>query len=543
MEHRTKRPREAAPGGSMFFIIEKDSRERAAEARSDEPMSRTLFREGFYVGVPLCAGFGRCGLCRARYLSAPPEPLPSEIRRLSPDELAAGWRLSCLRPAAPGARIELPNFAYPVQSPAVAKDFGNVISRDHGLALGLDLGTTGLSWRAVSLKGKHEIAAHGEALNPQLGAGGEVMSRLAYARTPEGADHLRGLILDHLRSVAASLPGRLENLSVAGNPAMTAILLGLDLKGLSAAPYHLPYLGGETRPLADDLPPAYIPPALSPFVGGDLTAGLAVAVLERKFAYPFLLADLGTNGEFILALSPDTFLAASVPMGPALEGVGLRNGRMASKGAAVGFSLSPLGLVPELYKPEGREEGAPFSGIAGTGYLSLIAKLLATGAMGADGRFSQPGAPGLTPLGARILSNLQTGGSEPWLDLGGAAFFASDAEEILKVKSAFNLAMGALFLTSGLAPGDLSVLALAGALGRHVRPEDLEDLGFLPPGLGGRVRAVGNSSLDGACLLLLSPDARAFVSALPEKSRTLDLTRTEDFQTAFAARMVFRHVP
>lgn len=527
----------------MFHIIEEDGQERGVAARPDEPMSRTLFREGFYVGVPLCAGLGRCGLCRARHLSPPPDPLPAEIRRLSPEELATGWRLSCLRPAVPGARIELPGFAHCRREPVSAKPRPDEALYASGLALALDLGTTGLSWRAFSLSDKPETVASGEALNPQLGAGGEVMSRLAYARTPEGAAHLRGLILDHLRMVAASLPGRLESLSVAGNPAMTAILLGLDLKGLSAAPYRLPYRGGETRPLADDLPPAYIPPALSPFVGGDLTAGLAAAVLERKFSYPFLLADLGTNGEFILALSQDAYLAASVPMGPALEGVGLRHGRMASKGAAVAFSLSPQGLVPELYQPEGGGGSAPFSGISGTGYLSLAAKLLATGAMGADGRFAQPGAPGLTPLGARILTGLRTDCPEPMLDLGGAALFASDAEEILKVKAAFNLAMGALFRESGLAPGKLSVMALAGALGRHVRPEDLEDLGFLPPGLCGRVRAVGNSSLDGACLLLLSPDARAFVSALPEKTRTLDLTRTEDFQTAFAARMVFRHVP
>lgn len=35
--------------------------------------------------------------------------------------------------------------------------------------------------------------------------------------------------------------------------------------------------------------------------------------------YPFLLADLGTNGEFVLAVDHKTFVAASVPIGRPLR--------------------------------------------------------------------------------------------------------------------------------------------------------------------------------------------------------------------------------
>ena len=67
--------------------------------------------------------------------------------------------------------------------------------------------------------------------------------------------------------------------------------------------------------LAPDLPPARIPPLLAPFVGADISAGMAaIAFGPDPPRYPYLLADLGTNGEFALALSPEEYLLASVPM-------------------------------------------------------------------------------------------------------------------------------------------------------------------------------------------------------------------------------------
>ena len=73
---------------------------------------------------------------------------------------------------------------------------------------------------------------------------------------------------------------------------------------------------------------------------------------------------------------------------------------------------------------------------------------------------------------------------------------------------------GVLFvpLVSGFFPFHLDfvrgaglLVALAGALGEHCPPACLEELGFLPSGMGRRVRAVGNSSLDGAALLAAEP--------------------------------------
>ncbi|MEW5774771.1 MAG: ASKHA domain-containing protein [Thermodesulfobacteriota bacterium] len=487
--------------------------------------AQAAYLSGLFPAPALCSGLGRCGRCRVRFLSPAPAPGAEDTVLLDPAELEQGWRLGCRHPAAPGAQIEIP--AAPRAPEAAAP------RPDRALALACDLGTTSLKWAALDSAG--QVAAEGWELNPQLGAGAEVMSRLAHAATPGGARQLRTLVLDALRRACAGLPGRAESLAVAGNPAMTLLLLGLPSSGLAAAPYRLDYRGGRMEALAPDLPEAYILPLLAPFVGGDVSAGLASLALGRDApAPPWVLADLGTNGEFALVLPDGRLLLASVPLGPALEGVGMRFGRLAEPGAVCAFLLTPQGLAP-LRLPGGPE----VPGITGAGYLSLLARLRSLGVLDPGGRF----AAGDTPLARRVAAGLGPRAGEPCLDLpGGMHLPARDVEELLKVKAAFDLALSRLLAEAGLDARDLSAVCLAGALGRHAAPADLEDLGFLPPGLGGRVRAVGNTSLAGASLVLADPAARAWVEGLPDRCRVLDLAADPGFQAAYLARMRFVHV-
>ncbi len=506
-------------------------------------LAQAIFLAGLWDGVPLCAGLGKCGLCRVRFVQSAPPPRDEELRRLGAEALAQGWRLSCLHPAQ-ACDIELPEPKRSGQARQQSGSAGTAHARD-AAALAVDLGTTSIHWTALS---GHEAIASGQELNPQMGLGSEVMSRLGFAARPGGADILRGLVLDRLRQLVAAAEHKakapVSRLCVAGNSAMTCLLLGLPLEGLSRAPYHLEYTGGDERELASDLPPARIPPLLAPFVGADISAGLAAVSLETTNPesgsprFPFLLADLGTNGEFVLALSPDEYLLASVPMGPALEGVGLRHGRTAAPGAVRAFALTPAGLRPEYVErpPQPGEDG----GITGVGYLSLAAALLRAGALDESGRFVVPA----TPLGRKIVGNTSEQGGETVLDLGsGLGLPASDVEELVKVKAAFNLALSRLLAESGLRAGALTALFLAGAMGEHVDARDLAALGFLPEALAGRLVRAGNTSLAGARLLLNSPQAWDWVRALPGKCRALDLASDSGFGSLYVERMVLRHVP
>jgi uncharacterized 2Fe-2S/4Fe-4S cluster protein (DUF4445 family) len=525
-------------------------------------LAQAVFASGLFDAPALCSGLGRCGRCRVRYLDpkqAPAVQDESEARTLGAAELALGWRLACRRPAQGGERIFVP--ASPVPTTLV---FPSLIDEPE-LKLAVDLGTTSLHWEALNAR-DGAVAAKGSGLNPQLGAGAEVMSRLAFAANPANARRLRRLVLDRLALLVNGLSaagGRVTEICLAGNTAMVSILHGKRLDGLSAAPYRLDYAGhervdlgaglGEKSGLA--LPPAYIPPLYSPFVGADLSAGLASVSLglDARPGYPFLLADLGTNGEFILAVSPERYLAASVAMGPALEGVGLSCGGLAGPGAVVGFGLTPTGIKPMLYTEpspsEGQGAAKPETRVTGAGYLSLIALLLKTGALDASGRFQSSSLPGrsdpATPLGRKLAQAivLEHGAPRLVLPVEGLWLDAADVEELLKVKAAFNYAFAHLLSEAGIEVSALRAVYLAGALGAHAGVENLETLGFLPPGIGARTQVLGNSSLAGCRLFLRNPQARDWAAAVGARLQTLDLAASNSFGAGFLTRMTFAYAP
>lgn len=521
---------------AAIAVTQADGTEVHATPQPDSTLARALWVEGpatlTAVAPPLCAGLGRCGRCAVRFVQGAPTPQPGETEVLGESRMAEGWRLACRHVARPGMTVELPapdDTGWMDSAPTIP---------DGDLLLALDLGTTSLAWEAGVLEaGAWRTVALGGRSNPQCGAGAEVMSRLAYAVTPGGRDRLRELVEAVVVDVVNYLPQPPKALCLAANPAMTALALGLDASGLAAAPYHLPVglEGGHAGHTLAGLPTRILP-QLAPFVGGDVCAGLAWLLAQRP-AFPFLLADLGTNGEFVLATGPQDLAVASVPLGPALEGVGLSHGRLAAPGVATAFELTPHGLKPELLG-----DAKTARGIAGTGYLSLLRRLLDAGLLTSQGRFADS-PEGLAHRLAREFVE-GPGGRRLRLPLLGEGFalHGGDVEAVMQVKAAFSLAVEKLLAATGLRAGDVKNLYLAGAVGEHVAPEDLEALGFLPPGLARRTRAVGNASLRGAMLMLARPEHAEAAAVLARHARVLGLAEDPGFQAAYVERMVFAHV-
>lgn len=82
--------------------------------------------------------------------------------------------------------------------------------------LAVDLGTTSIHWRL--LDGTGYEAASGQALNPQMGAGSDVVSRLAAARNQEGRERLGHLVLRFLQRVVSDVGVRWRNCASRGIP-------------------------------------------------------------------------------------------------------------------------------------------------------------------------------------------------------------------------------------------------------------------------------------------------------------------------------------
>ena len=527
---------EAPPAPSLLESVELD-------VPAGESLSRALWLSGRLRPLPLCGGLGRCGRCRLRFPHDAPPPLPAEEAVFSLRELNAGWRLACRRQVPDAAcaaplGLELPQEDFAPEA-AVAPEIARARAAGRELALAVDLGTTSVYWRALALDGAEPGAtvAEGHFLNPQAGAGADVMSRLAVARAPQGRARLAGLAREAVRRIVDGLrssDGRVARVCLAANTAMTDIFLDRDVEGLCAAPYRAAHAGHETACLPG-LPPVDSPPLPAPFVGGDVSAGLA-ALLEVRTPRPFVLADLGTNGELALVTAQGELLLASVPLGPALEGIGPECGQLAGPDVVTDFSLSPAGLA--AHSPDG--SSGPARGISATGYLSLLGLLLQLGLLDASGLFAHASSPSLMPLARKLAAGLRKERGRTHLDLPrGLRLAAADVEELLKVKAAFALALDALLAAAGVPPRDVAALCLAGALGEHIRPDILEQLGFVPAGLGSRIRAVGNASLDGAALLALHPEKGAALARLCAGARVLPLVEDPDFHHAYLRRMRF----
>jgi uncharacterized 2Fe-2S/4Fe-4S cluster protein (DUF4445 family) len=491
-------------------ILEEGRGHSSVRAHPGQPFLHLLFEAGVGRGRELCAGAGLCGKCRIRFRNFIPEPCTEDRARLTPEELGEGWRLACKHQAAEPCCIEVPALAQKTSFAAT------------GEALAVDIGTTRIKW---ALGPTPDRPLEMAMVNPQMGVGSEIMSRLRYALSSEVArDHLRraviSVIVDLMRQSGAS------SLAVCGNSAMIATLLDVPLSGLAYAPYSIPWRGGMSVRLDAQLPLAYIPPLLGPFIGADISAGLAyIEAQEPK--YPYLLADLGTNGEFVLALDQDRYYACSVPMGPAIEGVGLCCGAMAGEFVLDRVGLGPAGL---------QWDKSPLAGISGTGYASVLALLRRLGLLDEAGHFQAASMP----LARNIARRIRDHRLGRVFELESGMFVAErDIEEFLKAKAGVNVALRSLLQGAGIAAGEVDRIYLAGALGEHVDSRDLMTLGFFPEIWREKIHVAGNTALAGTMLALEHDDIRTWLARLPERMVVDSLAERSDFGSLFMRAMRF----
>ena len=488
---------------------------------------------------PICAGLGRCGLCWVRWNNNQSKVLAEEEEILSAAEIANGIRLACRHKMAELADqaqiLEINPKLFKVNSDQQKSDLQSEQSpkaqktsqpNPTRLSLAIDLGTTNICWAATDLASAKKIAS-GQFLNPQALAGSDVISRLSLALEDKTqAAYLALTVKTSLQKLIQSLPGQVENCVLVGNTIMTEIFLEKDLQSFRQPPYTPDYQGDDWVEL-DNFPKTYIPPLPGPFIGSDLASGL-VSISKQNYAPPWLLADLGTNAEFALYASDKLYLT-SVPLGPALEGIGMRCGGLASPTTATNFTLTPQGLLPKSL-------GQPCTKISATGYLNLLAQLLRLNILAPNGQFQTKST---SPLAQKISQNLQIAHGRTIFKINKDLFLDGfDIEEMLKVKAAFASAIHYLLQESGLEIKDLRNILLAGALGTYVDPKNLETLGFLPPGFQ-LVQAVGNSALDGAKILLAEPESKTWLKSTLEQAHLINLTAEPKFQETFLNNMSF----
>lgn len=480
------------------------------------PLRSLLFEQG--VEFP-CGGHGRCRGCKIRVLQGTTAVNDAQREHLSPQEIAAGWRLACQCIVEDDLVIELRQW----DATILTDDAPFTFTPQEGLGVAVDLGTTTLVAQLLDLQTGRVLGVK-TGLNPQARYGSDVMSRVQFAVADKGQCELERVIRKEIGKLIRLLfmtseadPTRLRKITLVGNTVMHHLFCGIDLEPLSHYPFE-PMDDGlqvfEACELGWELPgnPAVqFLPCLGSFVGSDILAGVLATRLHESAELAGLV-DLGTNGEIVIG-NREGMLCASTAAGPAFEGARISMGMRAATGAI--WRVSAL---------DGRMEcevlgNVPPRGICGSGLVDAVAVGLDLGQIKSSGRLANGGDT--LPL------------SEP------VVLTQADIRQLQLAKGAIAAGIRLLLQQYGAAAEDVNRLYLAGAFGNYINRASAHRIGLLdfPPE---KVHPVGNTALLGAKLALFSSDnEEASYAEIRRKVRHIALNADPLFIDTYVEEMRF----
>ncbi|MFH1154961.1 MAG: ASKHA domain-containing protein [Pseudomonadota bacterium] len=421
------------------------------------------------------------------------------------------------------------------------------LGRCRVLGVAVDIGTTRVVVRLLDLE-------RGEALketgfdNPQSVIGPDVLTRIHYAKTPGGLDRLQSLIIQGLNACIGDLcrDADVDSAQVylvvgAGNTAMTHLFLGIDPEFMIREPY-IPAVNGpetldasELKILIHPRGRVFLLPNIGSYFGGDLIAGILFAGLHRRDEYA-IMVDVGTNAEVVVG-NRDWLIACAGAAGPALEGGVSAIGMTAGPGVIDRVSIDPRTLAMDFHTIG----DLPPVGICGSGMIDLAAQLFLSGMLDIRGKFSlQRCASRLARVqGIDCLTLVDRTGSGTGQDI---VLTQVDMNSLTSAKAAmYSILEVIVQRTAGLSFEDLSRFYVAGTFGSFINPRSAIAIGMLPDIALETFEVIGNSSLEGASMLLLNPDAMDEIESIRSSITYLELNVNAEFMTLFSGAKFYPH--
>jgi len=416
---------------------------------------------------------------------------------------------------------------------------GNTESRNYGLAV--DVGTSTVVTHLLNLGTTERVDAEA-VYNSQRKWGAEVTRRIIHADSG-GLDELQKAVVGDINSMLAAMVER-NNLSLnditavvcAGNTTMAHLLLGIPPGTIRKSPYVSasavppPVRAVEVGIQINPRGLLYVIPGIGGWVGGDITAGIMSVGLHRSERIRMLI-DIGTNGEIALG-NKDWMIACSASAGPAFEGSGVRHGMKAMRGAIERVTISAEGHVQ--YRTVGN---ARPRGICGSGLIDLVAELYRVGFIDRSGRLL-PGSSDRIRESDGLLEFVVVPGTRS--DSGqDICLSQTDLTNILSAKAAIYSGAQALAASVGLDFREIDTILIAGGFGNYLDREKAVTLGLIPDLPLERIRFVGNTSILGSEMALLSIDAWNELIHIAQSVTYYDLiSHPQYFDEFLAARFI-----
>ncbi len=482
-------------------------------------------QQGLPIHAP-CGGHGTCQKCTV-YLSGPEGETPA---------------LACRTPVQDGMTVRLPAAA-PLTVELNSAGGAALCPPDAGLTgygVACDIGTTTVVCHLIDLSTGRRLATVGEG-NAQRPYGGDVISRIKASmdgKRPALTAAITGQLSRMISALCASAgaePSQVTRMAVAANTTMCHLLAGLAPDSLGAAPFTpLSRFGDQHDARALGLPfdgTVYVAPAVSGYVGGDITADLLAAGLDQADR-PVLLIDVGTNGEMALGCGGH-FLCCSTAAGPAFEGAQIRCGMTAAPGAVSAVRYQGGQVVCSVLG------GGEAVGLCGSGLIDAMAVMLTLGAVDETGRMLDVDEDeGEIPEEALPYLFLLDG--EPAFRLTEQVYVTqADVRKLQLGKGAIAAGARVLLDAYGASYDDVGELLLAGGFGSYIRPESAARIGLIPSELLPVTRAVGNTAAQGAQMALVSQEARDRLTRLQANMEYRELSGLAEFNSAYMEAMLF----
>ena len=461
------------------------------------------------------------------------------IKKLARILRGADWRVTAV--------LEMDTWASPDGPPRLI-DLRPGDRTGSSWAVAVDIGTTSNVVYLVDLL-TSEVVDTAAEYNGQISCGEDVISRIIYATKQEGGlDHLQRLVVQTINGRIEELverngidPSEIDKMTVAGNPTMIHLFLGLWPESIRLEPY-VPTVNHPLPVKARELslhinPEATVDclPGVGAYVGADTTAGVLSSLMYQTEQLT-LFIDVGTNGEIVLG-NFDWLLSCACSAGPAFEGSGVQSGMRATIGA-----IEEVWINNKTYEPTIRVIGdVPPRGICGSGMISLLAEMFITGIIDKGGKVNRSLDTPRVRIGEHGPEYVVAWAEETRRKAEDVVITEVDITNLIRAKAAFYAGFSVLTRSVGLQLAEVEQVLIGGAFGQYINVEKAIQIGLLPDMPWERFKYLGNTSALGAYTALLCPDMRQEVVDIASKMTYLELSADNTFMDEFIKALFLPH--
>lgn len=420
---------------------------------------------------------------------------------------------------------------------------------DHLYGLAVDIGTTSVVVCLVNLL-TNEVIEKASSGNAQIKYGADVINRIVFAVRKNNLDLMtKAIVEETLNPLIQSIYDKtgidkdnVIRVVLSGNTTMSTLFLGIYPDYLRLEPYIPPYLkspnlmGKNVGLNVNESALVYLSPNVASYVGGDITAGVLSSGIWSSEENT-LFIDLGTNGEIVFG-NKDFLMCCACSAGPAFEGGGISCGMRASAGAIEKVKINEETLDPELTIIGDCEP----VGVCGSGIIDLICQMLLTKVIDRRGKIQKELNNKRIRFNEHEIGEYVLAFKEEYEGLENDLVINEvDIDSFIRAKGAIYSGASVLIESLGMDFEVIDKVYIAGGIGNNLDIENSVLIGLLPDVDRSKFQYIGNSSLVGSYLTLISSDARQKLEEIGSQMTYVELSVYPTYMDEFVSACFLPH--